>query len=92
MKFYKYKNSINFYNKIKINKLTSIYFYITNSSNKSYYGILFFKDGKEHNDKNAAYIRSDEYRLFYLNNKNYGNQKDFTKKSWRRFVKLQVFI
>jgi hypothetical protein len=80
MKFYRDIN----WNKIINNKLTAIYLD---------YNIYFYKDGKIHNSKNVAYIRYDNrYKEFYLNGKLYGNQDTFTKESWRRFVKLQVFL
>ena len=69
---------------IKNNKLTAIYM--------DNFGGDFFKDGLRHNSKNAAYIRYDGYKQFYLNNKCYGDEDDFTKQSWRRFVKMQVFL
>ena len=82
MKFYKEnKYACNyFYKKIKSNNITAVYQdYIT----------LFYKNGKRHNAKNAADIINDS-KIFYLNGKNYGD--NFTKESWRRFVKLQVFL
>jgi hypothetical protein len=88
MKFYiyNYKNNTNidYFNKIKNNKLTSIYC-------SNFYYIQFFKNGLFNNDKNASYI-SGKYKEFDLNNKYYGDQDKFTKKSWRKFVKLQVFL
>ncbi len=39
--------------------------------------ILFFKNG---------------YKEFYLNGIRYGNESDFTKESWRRFVKMKTFL
>jgi hypothetical protein len=54
--------------------------------------IIFFKNGKAHNSKNAAYVRNSGYEEFYLNGICYGNQDDFTKKSWRRFAKMQAFL
>ena len=67
---------------IKDNKLTAIY--------HNYDYIAFVKNSKLHNDKNAAYIY--EHKDFRLNGKYYSNQNKFTKKSWRRFVKLQAFL
>ena len=52
----------------------------------------FFKNGKLHNFKNAAYITSKMEKSFYLNGINYGINYSFTKKSWRRFVKMQAFL
>ncbi len=85
MKFYKDKKIYDcyFWNKITDNYLTCIYYDVDS--------IIFYKNGFFHNNKNAAYIRFDGYKGFYLNNKCYGNENDFTKKSWRRFVKLQIF-
>ncbi len=85
MKFYKYTNNINYLNKIYNNKLTAIYinYYMTTK---------FFKNGKEHNSKNACYTRYDCYKYFCLNGESYGTEKDFTKQSWRKFVKLKAFL
>ena len=52
----------------------------------------FFKNGKIHNAKNAAYINDLGCKQFVLNDKYYGGENKFTKESWRRFVKLQVFL
>ena len=82
MKFYKDINCNDYYWKIRYNKLNVIYTY-----NKD---ILFFKNGKKHNSKNAS-VFSDFINIqFWLNGKWYGD--DFTKESWRRFVKMQVFL
>jgi hypothetical protein len=80
MKFYRYFN----YNKGRVNKLTAIY------SDNNY--AIFCKNGKYYNTKNAAYIHNSAYKEFWLNDKYYGNQNDFTKESWRRFTKLQAFL
>ena len=85
MKFYKeiiYRT--NYLDLIIKNKLNSIYYHI--------FSVRFFKNGRIHNYKNAAVNWDDRYAEFYLNNKLYGNQNNFNKKSWRRFVKLQVFL
>jgi hypothetical protein len=84
MKFYRDKFIWKYGGKIINNKLTAIYF------TEVY--IEFFKNGKNHNIKNAAFIRHDGDKQFCLNDKLYGNEFNFTKKSWRKFVKLQVFI
>lgn len=81
MKFYRYFN----YNKARINKLTAIY------SNDNYY-VLFYKNGKFHNAKNASNIILNGQKSFWLNDKLYGTEENFTKKSWRKFVKLQAFL
>ena len=80
MKFY-----INSYLKIKENKLTAIDF-------DYYYYTRFFKNGVRNNNKNAAIIHILNYKAFYLNGKYYGYDIDFTKESWRRFVKMQAFL
>lgn len=85
MKFYKYVNGFNYWGKIRDNKLNAIYINKLNS-------ILFYKNSKLHNAKNAAYIGIDGYKEFYLNEILYDSKKDFNKKSWRRFVKLQTFL
>ena len=84
MKFYRDKrNNANYYwNKIIKYKLTAIY---------QDFFILFYKNGKRHNTKNASY-NSIKYKDFYLNGKHYGNKNKFTKESWRKFAKLQCFL
>jgi hypothetical protein len=82
MKFYKDKYSYGYCDKIINNNLTIMYSNIY---------IYFYKNGKNHNTKNAAFI-SNKYKEFRLNGKYYGNTNDFTKQSWRRFVKLQAFL
>ena len=53
---------------------------------------MFYKNGKFNNSKNASYIGPlPGNKEFFLNGTIYGNGNDFTKKSWRRFVKIQVF-
>ena len=73
------------YVKIKNNKLTSVFmsFYKTT---------MFFKNGKYHNSKNAAIYYIDGIKQFYLNGKYYSNYNSFTRKSWRKFVKLMAFL
>jgi hypothetical protein len=87
MKFYKDKSFASIYNSIIIdNMLDAVW---------SSYGIVFivfFKNGKAHNSKSAAYIRNTIYKEFYLNGMSYGNSSNFTKESWRRFTKLQAFL
>ena len=82
MKFYKYKQEQYYYNKIRNNKLNAIY---------SFDYVMFFKNGLSHNNKNAADI-IDYSKIFYLNGICYGNNTNFTKQSWRIFVKLQAFL
>ena len=84
MKFYKDKNFYLYY--IRRIKLTAILYY---NSTKT---ISFFKNGIWHNSKNAAYIRLNVCKEFSLNGKFYGRENNFTKKSWRKFVKLQTFL
>jgi hypothetical protein len=87
MKFYIEEATNSYYwRKILNNKLNAIYF------SKS---VWFFKSGKHHNFKNAAYTSSNKYKVFYLNGIHYGNEKKFTKQSWRKFVrelKLKTFL
>lgn len=52
---------------------------------------FFYKNGKQHNNKNASYIKYKKYKEFWLNGEFYGNKNNFTKKSWRRFVKMEIF-
>ena len=80
MKFYKE----GYWNKIRINNLDAIY--------HDYYNVIFYKNGIISNSKNAAFIEINEYKEFYLNDKDYGDENSFTKKSWRKFAKLQVFL
>jgi hypothetical protein len=86
MKFY--IDSITTFNfsKIKAHKLNAIY--ITRFYKLTY----FLKNGNYHNIKNAAYINYNGFKEFFLNGKYYGNKYNFTKQSWRRFVKLKAFI
>ncbi len=79
MKFYNKKK----WSEIMKCKLTAIY------RNNIY--IAFFKNGKINNNKNAASV-SFKYKGFYLSGIHYGNNKDFTKQSWRKFAKLQAFF
>ena len=80
MKFYK----SNFYHKIINNKLNVVY--------SDFYNVIFYKNGLPHNSKDGAYIDDNRYKAFYLNGKYYGYDIDFTKESWRRFVKMQAFL
>jgi hypothetical protein len=86
MKFYKH-NRVDylFFYKIIDNKLNAVYQNMANNA-------MFFKNGIRHNSKNTALIFINGRKEFILNNRCYGNQNDFTKQSWRRFVKLQVFL
>jgi hypothetical protein len=84
MKFYIDKKIIYYWDKILNNNLTAIY---DNS-----FAIRFYKNGKYHNSKNASYISNNGYKSFYLNGKYYGKLNKFTKQSWRKFVKLKVFL
>jgi hypothetical protein len=83
MKFYRDINSCYYWFKIKSNNLDAIYYG---------HSVLFLKNGECHNAKNAAAIHSNGYKVFYLNGKLYGYQTIFTKKTWRKFVKLKAFI
>jgi hypothetical protein len=85
MKFYKYKCDFDYWNKIINKKLTCVY------SNYNY--VRFYKNGKKHNIKNfALFDFNNKYKQFFLNGINYFNEKCFTKQSWRKFVKLKVFL
>ena len=90
MKFYKEKLRNYTYRMLYINKLTAI----INSKHKVNYVdcVYFLKNGKFHNSKNAAIIYNDDSLRFYLNGTFYGFNDDFVKESWRRFIKLKVFI
>jgi len=83
MKFYKYKYGFGYFNKIMVNKFNAIY------SDRDV--IAFYRNGKLHNTKNASYILFKN-KSFCLNANHYGYECDFTKESWRRFVKMQVFL
>ncbi len=85
MKFYvEDKYNYVYWDKIKDNKITAIYY--------NGFVVRFYKNGIWHNNKNAAVIHNNGIKFFYLNDSFYGNEYDFTKKSWRRFVKLKAFI
>ena len=83
MKFYRDKFRMKYWNKIISNKLTSIY--VDKNT------LSFYKNGNLHNSKNVAYKNNNGYKEFVLNDIVFGYSKDFTKKSWRRFVNMQVF-
>jgi hypothetical protein len=83
MKFY--RDSYFSWNKVTSNKLNCI------CQNLLKF-IYFFKNGKLSNTKNAAHIAEYGYKEFWLNDKIYGYENDFTKQSWRKVIKLQVFI
>jgi hypothetical protein len=82
MKFYREKKTSGYWQIIKSFKLTAVY---------SLHFVIFFKNGLRHNSKNAAYI-AGRIPDFWLNGIFYGSKKEFSKKSWRKFVKLQAFI
>ena len=90
MKFYKDDDHFGcYFDKITVNKLTAIY--------HDYSGVMFFLNGENHNTKNAAYsseneINEKKYQQFRLNRNYYGDENNFTKESWRRFVKLRAFL
>ena len=85
MKFYKYKYDFDYWNKIINKKLTCVY------SNYNY--VRFYKNGIKHNIKNfALFDINNKYKEFFLNGISYGDKYNFTKQSWRRFVKLKAFI
>jgi hypothetical protein len=86
MKFYKYINYNKYINAnyVETKKITCIYI--------NDYVVVFFKNGLYHSNKNAAHINNHGHKEFYLNNQFYGDQNNFTKESWRRFVKLQAFL
>jgi hypothetical protein len=84
MKFYKYNTVNSNWEYIIDNKLTA--------THCDHYAIRFYKNGKFHNSKNAAYIENNGYKEFALYDISFGCAFDFTKKSWRKFVRLQVFL
>ncbi len=90
MKFYKHKDSEDYDEKIIDDKLSAVYNYCSYDFGYQYF-ITFYKDGNCHNNKNACYVDEGE-KLFSLNNKHYGSQTKFNKQTWRRFVKMQVFL
>ena len=94
MKFYKDKdyNNINYWARIVNNKLTAIYFNFYYLGRMPFFYTKFYKNGKFHNSKNSSCINCKGEKDFFLNGIRYGYEFDFTKKSWRRFVKLQVFL
>ena len=84
MKFYYDKYSNYYINKVYDNKTTCVYMG---------YSVEFFYKGMNHNIKNAAI--SEYYHIgkaYYLYSKYYGNEDDFTKKTWRKFCKLKTFL
>jgi hypothetical protein len=84
MKFYRDKFRWKYWHKIIDNKLTAIYV--------DKHTLSFYKNGKLHNTKNFAYyIEYNGLKEFSLNDAVFGYSKDFTKESWRRFVRMQIF-
>lgn len=86
-----YKRSTNLYDryntytyvyKIRFNNLTAIF--------HDFYEVIFYKNGKIHNSKNAAICRESKVKFFWLYDTNYGSE--FAKESWRIFVKLKAFL
>ena len=95
MKFYRtYNDSLCVFTD-KYFKISYIYqSYYLGVSNKKIHFVDFMKNGKLHNIKNAAY-NSNRARSFYLNGIRYGYENDFTKQSWRNYIrniKLKVFL
>jgi hypothetical protein len=84
MKFYKDAKFYHYLDRIIIKKLNCIYINYV-------YQVIFYKNGIKHNIKNMAYTYRNRYKEFFLNGISYGDNTNFTKKSWRRFVKMQVF-
>lgn len=89
MKFYKdkvinIKTKITYLHLIEENKLTAICC--------EFYAVLFYKNGLEHNYKNASYVHDDGSKEFILNGHSYGYEDNFTKKTWHKFCKLQAFL
>ena len=93
MKFYININSWtwDYLNKIINNKLTCSY-HLTSAHNNISIAIEFYKNGQNHNSKNASYFNYNGFKEFSLNGKIYGYHNTFTKSSWRKFVKLQAFL
>jgi hypothetical protein len=86
MKFYRDRDAYRYWHIIKNNKLSAIFYYDFTKA------VSFFKNGEPHNYKNASYTSTYGTKQFYLNNKYCGENADFNKHSWRKFVKLQVFL
>jgi hypothetical protein len=85
MKFYVDEYNFTYHSKIIAYRLTAIRY-------TKYFCCYFYKNGNFHNNKNAAFIYYSGVKYFYLNEKGYGDHNNFTKKSWRKFVKLITFI
>ncbi len=83
MKFYKDKinGHYSYWHRIYNRKLTAIH------SDES---VRFIKNGRYSNSKNAAFIKYNGVKDFCLDGKSY--KEDFTKESWRRFLKLRAFL
>ena len=83
-KHYSYSNynTYIYVNKIRFNNLNAIF--------HDYYEVIFYKNGKIHNSKNAAIYSESSGKNFWLYDMNYSNE--FTKESWRKFVKLKAFL
>jgi hypothetical protein len=83
MKFYIDKHHNIYWSKFNYKKITAIF--------NLKYNVLFYKNGFWHNVKNAA-CSNNEKKSFWLNGNHYGYEFNFTKESWRKFVKLQAFL
>ena len=56
--------------------------------------IIFFKDGKWHNDSYQAAIYQSGYKYWWYKDTFYGRNNDFTIKTWKKKVKeikLSIF-
>ena len=87
MKFYRDIYNSNYHGMIEFYKLNAILICHNNC-------LLFYKNGKMHNSKNAAHAYYG-YKSFSLKGENYGNLTKFNKSSWRKFVrelKMKVFL
>lgn len=81
MKFYKSNKQSNYIRDIFSNNITAIFQGITGF-------VYFYKQGVPHNSKNAAtYYNKAVY--YSYNGENFG--QNFTKKTWRSFVKTLIF-
>ena len=51
----------------------------------------YIKNGLRHREDGPAVEWNDGYKEWWLNNKHYGSNNDFTNKSWKKFVKTLIF-
>ena len=52
---------------------------------------VWYKNGKYHREDGPAIEYATGDKEWWLNNKYYGYNNDFTNESWKRFIKTLIF-